>query len=330
MALNIGRNNVPELSTTVYNRDMSQLYDVWNGLELQYYSLGGLTITPNNASLTTFNVTDIGSLPILTVDSINSRVGIGTSTPASKLTVSSVNADLLVDGGAGTQATLSFREADGASYYSGIGIYQVGAGSNVGLSLWAGSGAVNNPHLYIKNGGNVGIKTTNPAYALDVNGIINCSSNCYISGNIIFTSDNSTQSTAYKVLVSSYVKLLGVADFQTTSTSFVDITNAYITFNTNGGTRILWGYSLCATDNAVGTWCIDITIDGVSASGASYGFTAVDTLGNSSSSQSSSSISTYLIAGTHTIKLRARTTAGTLTIYSNTVTPINLWIQEIK
>lgn len=77
MALNLGRNNVSNLNSTVYNTDMFKVFEALNGLEQQRYSLAGLTVTPETSSVTTLNVTDTGTLSLLSVDSANQIVYVG-------------------------------------------------------------------------------------------------------------------------------------------------------------------------------------------------------------------------------------------------------------
>ncbi|MCL5095256.1 MAG: tail fiber domain-containing protein [Patescibacteria group bacterium] len=108
---------------------------------------------------------------LLSLDTQNSRVGIGTTTPANKLTVSG-NADLTGNLGIGTTTPGS----------------KLGVLSNVSIGASYGNIAAPTSGLIVE--GNVGIGTTNPgAYALQVAGAT------YLNGSVILgatTSDSLT------------------------------------------------------------------------------------------------------------------------------------------
>ena len=98
------------------------------------------------------------------------NVGIGTTTPASKLDIT--GQVKIADGTQGAGKVLS-SNADGLASWTTLP-GQIGNGSNAGNTLyWNGTAWVTNSGNIYNNGGNVGIGTTSPANKLSVSGDAN-------------------------------------------------------------------------------------------------------------------------------------------------------------
>lgn len=106
--------------------------------------------------------------------------------------------------------------------------------------------------------------------------------------------------------------------FTTTSATFVDVTGVTVTFtNYGGGFDVVvaqWISNSGTADSA-----FDIMVDGVSVSGTTHG---VYRVGSPSAAASVGVAFVYHVsakaAGSHTVKLQARTTGTTLSIYGTT------------
>jgi hypothetical protein len=147
-----------------------------------------------NAASLSFKTASGGSLgERMRIDS-SGNVGIGTSSPASKLTVSDANTAFVYveenTGDVGDTAGILFKtspsdgffksgiilEDDGTSYARGkLHIVQNSAENNTNAT-------VSDAKITILNDGNVGIGTTTPSQALDVVGSIEVSDGIYIGG----------------------------------------------------------------------------------------------------------------------------------------------------
>ena len=122
--------------------------------------------------------------------SLNGNIGIGTSSPSSKLHIS-----------------------DGSSYFklygNSEGDFEAPALAphiNTGdFTVYSGNVGSGSALFKIKNSGNVGIGTINPSYKLDVNGSFNCSS-LTIGGNDINIGTNIFESTGTKVSIGTSAK----------------------------------------------------------------------------------------------------------------------------
>ena len=156
---------------------------------------------------------------------IEGNVGIGTTSPPIKLSVSNGNAEsirLIGNGTGGSiqgtsaigfqqfsmtnpSAMIQYREAGLATNNGEIGIFTNGSGSDVAPT----------ERLTILSGGNVGIATTNPAYKLDVNGTTQCTGN-------IWTSDQQ-----FKKNVDSIASALTIIKQLKPKSYFFDTTNVY-------------------------------------------------------------------------------------------------------
>lgn len=129
-------------------------------------SAGGLTFTPSGNSTTAYNFTNAAGTSILDVDTTNSRVGIGTTTPNTALNVVASNVHGLNLGPDPTNTINSTRLFFSTSATN----YGIAANTN-GLNIFYGSviGSTSGTSgIVLNSSGNVGIGTTNPAGLLDV------------------------------------------------------------------------------------------------------------------------------------------------------------------
>ncbi len=100
----------------------------------------------------------------LCVDTTNNRLGVGTNTPAQKLSVAGV-----------VQSTTGgFMFPDGSTQTSAAGAGISGSGTAAYVPRWSSGSALTNSIIY-DNGTNVGIGTTSLAQKLSVNGNITAS-----------------------------------------------------------------------------------------------------------------------------------------------------------
>lgn len=109
------------------------------------------------------------------------------------------------------------------------------------------------------------------------------------------------------------------ANFTTSSTSFVDITGLTTTITSNGGGFDVKFTASCTNSNLGAATYFDIMVDGVSISGVANGLQgwSQEVAGAAVAISFTWHIAAYS-AGSHTIKMRARVSAGTLTIYGST------------
>jgi hypothetical protein len=157
-------------------------YDPSNYSKFTVGSASDLTLTPGVNGTSAFNFTKAdGSTSILNVDSTNTRVGIGTASPAFDLHVnnSSSNARIKIQAElaavlqidrhySSESAILSFSTNGGANYSFGLG-----DGSS---NFVIGDSGFVNKYLTINTTGNIGIGTTTPGYKLSVAGTVGFSS----------------------------------------------------------------------------------------------------------------------------------------------------------
>src|SRR3989338_8500118 len=105
----------------------------------------------------------------------NGNVGIGTSTPNAKLTLSAASANNIqlsqTSGGAGVGSTISYDQLSSPRTSLGFGTLSGGAGY---IALSTGAGVLSETMRIVS--GNVGIGTTTPSYKLDVAGALRASS----------------------------------------------------------------------------------------------------------------------------------------------------------
>ena len=181
---------------------------------------------------------------VLSIDTTNSRVGIGTTLPAKKLHVKGDNEGIRIEDGGATDHydiyrndTTGYLEFTGSqTSFSGYD-FEVNNGTNV---------------MRINNSGNVGIGDTTPSYNLDVNGDINLTGDLRYAG------------TVHKRVVFGGSAIVNVATGADTAwVKYVDITPTapftgymYIQFMGNTGfnatgkeTTVGWGDTSAAYGN---------------------------------------------------------------------------------
>ncbi|MCG2702112.1 hypothetical protein L6273_03115, partial [Candidatus Parcubacteria bacterium] len=143
--------------------------------DTRYLKLTGGAITPLANSTTTFQVNQADGTNVLTVDTTNGRVGIGTATPGDMLSV--VGGNISITNPAGGQIKLISTNWDDFSIRNNNGLFQIeevgiaprisiDSSGNVGL---AGSSSTNTPALWARQDGNVGIGETSPGAKLQIN-----------------------------------------------------------------------------------------------------------------------------------------------------------------
>ena len=211
------RNILPDTTGGSGNMSLYSIGDTshrWLNVWAQYYNIGTSTYSLN-ANNGAFSITDSASGAGNNRFTINSSgfVGIGTTTPLSKL---SVSGDLFLDG---SNRYLNFGSATGTSgygIYDNSGILQFknsgGTWTNIPTSTlpsatdgqtmyYAGSTWTATSALYISSStGRIGIGTTTPDQALTVVGSI--SNNLNSNSNIQLVSSVLLSDTPYEVTVS--------------------------------------------------------------------------------------------------------------------------------
>jgi len=153
-----------------------------------------------------------------------------------------------------------------------------------------------------------------------------------VSSTSVIMPDGTKQTTAYKVMSSTgMVDTKGNMDVITSNT-FVDVIGASVTITTSGNTKILVGGSVtCTLTASPGSVAFDLWLDGASMTNCSLGI-SVQALPADGTNRVSplTCMSGIVSAGTHTIQVKALTTAGNLYVNSNTSAPLILWAQEIR
>jgi hypothetical protein len=199
-ALNISQANWVDSLFVRFTEIVSQVGN-WTLDKPNYIPYTGAT---SNVDLGTNNFTvDTNTL---FVDSTNNRVGIGTTSPVSKLSF----------GATGTTGTASkqiaVNEGTDGKFFYGLGI--AGSEGSEGLGLWGGTEndlpSATNAHLFIKrNTGNIGIGTTAPQQKLHVNGSAIINGTINMDSNKITNLANGTatqDAVAYSQLTDYYLK----------------------------------------------------------------------------------------------------------------------------
>jgi hypothetical protein len=171
-------------------------YDTTNAVKFTVGSDNTFTITPLVNSTSALKFTNAAGTTILNIDSTNSRVGIGITSPAAILHAVSTtqpqfrlgySESAYVDFKVDSESNLVFRNtaADlvkltqnmaggvtygGFSYVDPNRDFGLRSASGKGIALIVNDGST--PSVYIKSDGNLGIGTTTPGYPLEVNGNI--------------------------------------------------------------------------------------------------------------------------------------------------------------
>jgi hypothetical protein len=119
-------------------------------------------------------------------------------------------------------------------------------------------------------------------------------------------------------------------DLTTTSTSFTDATGVSVTLTT-GARRCLVIFSGAATHSATNPMAFDIDVDGARL-GETFGLTTINaSAAGFNQNVSFTALTGVLSAGSHTIKLQWRVTAGEGTLYASTsVLPAILTVLETE
>ena len=149
--------------------------------------------------------------------------------------------------------------------------------------------------------------------------------NVSISSGVTF-SDGSRQTTAYYVLFSSFI-FVDAGYSGGNSLTFVTLPGAagrWITFTTNGGTRILFGANLQTNDNTLAVTTYDIFIDGVEQNVPMFG--GRDS-GTNFLEHSDTGMSSILNSGSHTVDIRMKVDNVTYVSY---IIFYYLWVKEIQ
>ena len=138
--------------------------------------------------------------------------------------------------------------------------------------------------------------------------------------------DGSRQTTAYHVLFSSFI-FVDAGYSGGNSSTFVTLPGAagrWITFTTNGGTRILFGANLQTNDNTLAVTTYDIFIDGVEQNVPMFG--GRDS-GTNFLEHSDTGMSSILNSGSHTVDIRMKVDNVTYVSY---IIFYYLWVKEIQ
>jgi len=150
-------------------QDAIRTYDA-NRVDISYAGSVKLATTATGVDVTGTVTADGLTVDTNTlhVDATNNRVGIGTTSPTANLHVSSTGTPVF-----------RIQDADGSDYYAQISqatgstIFDTRFGASNGAFIFRGlGGGTADEYMRITSAGNVGIGTTSPSTALDVNGTV--------------------------------------------------------------------------------------------------------------------------------------------------------------
>jgi hypothetical protein len=232
---------------------------------------GGLGIQPSIDSLTALYVNDKDGNNVLTVDTVNNRVGIGTTNPGAKLDVTGNGG--IIGKFTQTSAWTGSEYALSVTGYTNLNGFRINAADNVRALHKINAGGImgfstqgDDPitftqsatveRMRIASGGNVGIGTTNPAAKLTI-----ASTSAYESatlGSELLSSSNWTLGTGWSGDFSTgFTHTSGTADLSNTLAAVVN--NYYqiaytVTGRTAGSFTVAFGGESKASITATGTF----------------------------------------------------------------------------